>query len=357
MSNRRTFLSGLLAATFVPRPTWAHAGAPACLAAAKTATGYYALCGLREDGELTFTLPLPGRGHAAAAHPNQPYAVAFARRPGRFALVIDCQNGQVRARLDAPEGRHFYGHGCFSLDGKTLFTTENDYDSGHGVIGLWDAANGYHRIGEFQSGGIGPHDLRLMPDGQALVVANGGIETHPESGRAKLNLPSMQSNLSYLSLTGDMIEQATLPPNLRLNSIRHLAVSPTGRVALAMQWQGDLTQAIPLAGFHIRGQDIQPLTAQPEIQRQMAGYAGSIAISADGTRIASTSPRGGLIQTFNTSQNTIRIYRATDVCGISYQHGGFSYTTGTGVVGRIMATGLKPQHQHALAWDNHLVRL
>lgn len=357
MTNRRAFLSGLLAATLTPRPTWADAGTPAYLAAAKTPAGSYVLCGLDSYGVMTFTLPLPDRGHAAAAHPSHPLAVAFARRPGRFALVIDCTLGREEARLEAPEGRHFYGHGVFSADGRQLFTTENDYDNGIGVIGVWDATNNYRRLGEFWSGGIGPHDLRLMPDWETLVVANGGIETHPDSGRAKLNLPTMQSNISYLSREGQVLEQATLPSELQLNSIRHLAVAPSGRVALAMQWQGDITHPVPLAGWHERGQDIRLLSAAPKIQRQMVGYAGSIAISDGGQQIAITSPRGGMFQLFDIDQDKSAILNATDACGVSYQADGFNYTTGTGEIGQFTANGLKPLQTHNLAWDNHLIRL
>jgi len=54
------------------------------------------------------------RGHDAAAQPTRPEAVAFARRPGRFALVIDCRNGDVTARLLAPQGRYFHAMGIAS---------------------------------------------------------------------------------------------------------------------------------------------------------------------------------------------------------------------------------------------------
>ena len=39
-----------------------------------------------------------------------------------------------------------------------------------------------------------------MPDGRRLAVANGGIETDPTSGRAELNLATMQSNLAYVDV-------------------------------------------------------------------------------------------------------------------------------------------------------------
>ena len=147
-------------------------------------------------GAITFRIDLPGRGHAAAAHPNRPEAIAFARRPGTFAIILDCLSGKPVNLVEAPPNRHFCRHGAYSADGELLFTTENDFSQSLGVVGVWDASKGYVRIGEMSSGGVGPHDMHLMADGQTLVVANGGIETHPDSGRTKLNLQTMRPNLS-----------------------------------------------------------------------------------------------------------------------------------------------------------------
>ena len=190
MPSRRGFLGSLAAASLISRPSWADAGSPAYLAAARLPDGSYALCGLDNSGYETFALPLPDRGHAAAAHPSRPEAVAFARRPGRFALVIDCISGAATARLDAPSGRHFYGHGVFSRDGETLFTTENDFETGDGRIGVWSRAGGYTRTGEFASGGIGPHDVKRLPQSDTLVVANGGIKTHPAHSKSLVGMRS-----------------------------------------------------------------------------------------------------------------------------------------------------------------------
>ena len=82
MTTRRQFLAGVLASGLAPAPTWADAGRPRFLTAAKTPSGAYVLVGLRADLTEAFRLPLPTRGHAAAAHPKRPEAVAFARRPG-----------------------------------------------------------------------------------------------------------------------------------------------------------------------------------------------------------------------------------------------------------------------------------
>lgn len=355
MTSRRSFLAGLAASSLTPLRCWASVGAPAFLAAALFPDGTYRLAGLDGHGDILFTLPLPARGHAAAAHPFRAQAIAFARRPGTYAIVIDCASGKEQARLEAPTGRHFYGHGTFSADGSRFYATENDYEAGQGLIGIWDA-NSFERLGEVSSGGIGPHDMRLMPDGQTLVVANGGIETHPDSGRTKLNLPTMRPNLSYVNLSGTGQEQVELPRSLHKNSIRHLAVRPDGLVGFAMQWQGSAAENPPLLGLHRRGESPVLLAAPEADQSELQGYAGSIAFSADGETIAITCPRGNALHAFDVASRAFQTAHALqDVCGLGSGANGLVFTTGTGLFGTV--TNTRPAiHTHAKCqWDNHLI--
>ncbi|MEO1775504.1 MAG: DUF1513 domain-containing protein [Pseudomonadota bacterium] len=350
-----------LATGLAPGLGWAEAGAPRYLSAARLTDGSYALFGLNRDGRDLFTILLPARGHAAAVHPTTPLAVAFARRPGTFALVIDCATGRERHRLTAPAGRHFGGHGCFSRDGTRLYTTENAYEIGEGRIGIWSAVEGYRRVGEVPSGGIGPHEMLRLPGSDTLVVANGGILTHPDSGRAKLNLPTMAPNLTYLSAAGAVLEQVALPSLYRMNSIRHLAVRQDGLVACAMQWQGTLTTIPPLVALHRLGGGPARLLGTEQVeQRATRGYAGSIAFSADGTMVAITAPRGGRMHVFDAERGRLlsRFDRA-DVCGVAPAPGGFLATDGGGqvtLVGRD-ATAPQPVPAASRAWDNHLIAL
>ncbi|MEZ5714916.1 MAG: DUF1513 domain-containing protein [Paracoccaceae bacterium] len=357
MPNRRTFLAGLSAAVLSPTASWAAAGAPDFLSGARTAGGSYVLAGLRGTGEVAFTLDLPGRGHAAAAHPVRPLAVAFARRPGTFAIVLDCASGDVIARLEAPEGRHFYGHGVFSAEGDIFYATEHDYEAGQGVISVWNTSD-FTRRDEFPSGGVGPHDIALMPSGHRLVIANGGIETHPDSGRAKLNIPTMRPNLSYFGIDGGRVETVELEGALHKNSIRHLAVRSDGLVAFAMQWQGDGSVEPPLLGLHKAGAQPQLLQAAPEDQRRMMGYAGSVSISSDGTLAAISSPLGGLAHVYELGTGKmVAEYEASDICGLGPVKGGFFFTTGTGASGRIGGSDVTDAATSRLSWDNHLVAI
>lgn len=233
--SRRTFLAagaaGITLGLARIRPVAASPAEPTSptlfLSARTTFDGAHGFAGFTPDGAAAFEVALPGRGHSSALRPNSLDVVAFARRPGTFLAVIDRRQGRVRQHIDAATGRHFYGHGVFSPDGRLLYTTENAFDQdGRGVIGVYDATDGYRRIGEIDSGEIGPHDLRLLADGRTLVVANGGILTHPDVGRAKLNLATMTPSLAYIDRkTGRLLEEVRLAPNMHQNSIRHLAVT------------------------------------------------------------------------------------------------------------------------------------
>lgn len=324
------------------------------MSAAARPDGHFVLCGIANDLRICFERPLPARGHAAAAHPNRPEAVAFARRPGTFALVIDCVSGAEKAVLSAPKGRHFYGHGAFSADGHLLFTTENDFEAGRGCIGVWDAQNGYVRIDEWDSGGIGPHDIKRLPGTDILAVANGGIETHPNSGRVKLNIATMAPNLTYVE-HGTVIATAALPAAMHKNSIRHLAVDGTGQVAFGMQWQGD-GSAEALVGVHQIGQSMRLMFAGKDAVHGMRGYIGSIAISSEGQTILVTSPKGGLLQEYDAQSGKLSKSAAIpDVCGVAVAGHAIAVSSGTGTLQRINRSRQSVVRQTQVQWDNHLV--
>lgn len=354
MTNRRQFLAGLLATGLIPNPTWADAGNPAFLAAAGMGDGSYWLCGISADRDVLFRIALDGRGHAAAAHPTRPEAVAFARRPGLFASVIDCARGIETATLTPPSGRHFYGHGVFSQDGDWLFTTENDFENGRGMVGVWDARQGYSRVGEFASGGIGPHDIKRLPDTDTLVIANGGIDTRPDSGRTKLNIADMAPNLSYL-VDGGVVEVMSLPKNLHKNSIRHLALSDAGDVAFGMQWQGG-PDSVPLIGMHRRGGDVRLLMATQDEARNLKGYVGSITFSADQGAIVVTSSPGGRVQFYGVADGQLqRDIETPDASGVAVQAGRLIVSAGTGDLYLVGRDAPAAKHVPGFLWDNHLI--
>lgn len=343
-----------MAAASVPTRSWADAGSPDFLAAAREPDGSFALFGLTVDGHETFRIPLPARGHAGAGHPVLPEAVTFARRPGTYALVIDCIQGRVVRELAAPEGCHFSGHGAFSADGETLFTSEVENATGEGWIGCWDRAGGYHRVGRFPSGGIGPHEILRLPDGN-LAVANGGIIAALDDDRTKLNLDTMRPNLSCLTPDGTLVEQVGLEPDLRRNSIRHLAAHTDGTVAFAMQWEGDETVSPALLGLYRRGGALVLCRVPEPLAPRMKGYAGSVAFDGSGNRVAITCPKGGVMAVFARDGQFIDMLTRADICGIGAVPGGFFMTDGLGGVFQLSTEKPDPLGVFDRAWDNHLI--
>ncbi len=338
-----------------------HAG-PLFVGCRADAVGNHYISGFEQLGDTRFSLPLPNRGHAMAFHPTRQEMVVFARRPGRFAVVIDDDQGIALYRIDAAPKRHFYGHGTFSPDGRILFTTENDYDSGEGVVGLYDADDGYRRVDEYPSHGIGPHELILMPDGKTLAIANGGIHTHPDHGRAKLNLNDMTPSLVFADIAdGRHLDQASLPESHHQLSIRHLAALNENRIAVAMQYEGPKTNKVPLVGIH-NGNHIQMLFAPDDIQRRMRHYGGSVAIDHSGELIAVSAPRGNIVTFWDgVNGHYLTSTKLADGCGVAPtdRSSEFLLTGGDGdiqlvrprrdEISTIVVDGLA-----AARWDNHL---
>ena len=338
-------------------PVYASAGsAPLYLSSARQSDGTHALSGFDAAGSVLFTETLPGRGHDIAISPDRTTAIVFARRPGRFAFVFDCVRHVPVIEIEAAANRHFFGHGFFSADGKLLYATENAYDDEIGVIGVYDATSEFRRVNEFPTGGIGPHQAFLMPDGETIVIANGGILTHPDYGREKLNLATMEPSLCYLDRpTGNLLEKVVLPAVLHQLSIRHMALDRHGAVWFGCQYQGPLQDTPPLVGTHVRGSAPRLLKAPAQIMGNFRNYIGSVAANRTGNRIATTGPRGDVAVVWDVaSRSLFHRYELTDVCGIAPDAGdGFLTTSGKGSIAR---NGADVIHYPSIAWDNHLTR-
>ncbi len=305
---------------------------------------------LDRDGRILKSLPLPARGHDVATDPVRGRLVAFARRPGNFAVAIN------RADMDAPvafttrQDRHFYGHGCFSPDGKLLYATENDFDAAKGIIGIYDATGPFTRIGEFPSYGIGPHELLLMPDGKTLCIANGGIETHPDYGRAKLNLDHMEPSIVFVDrLNGALIEKHQLPQTLSRLSTRHMAIDGAGTVWIGCQYEGEAAERPPLIVRVAPGEEHKTLMLPDELQAGLNNYIGSVAANHDAGTLIVTSPHGNCAIIIDTaSGNPVSVSGMTDVCGAAAQDAGYLLSTGEGRFGA---------EKYDRVWDNHIAVL
>lgn len=368
--DRRGLLRLLAGGALWPGATWgAPAGGLLYLSARADPAGGTRASGFAPPGGRAFDLPLPARGHSFAVRPGGRAAVLFARRPGRFALALDLARGAVTRRFAAPADRHFYGHGAYSRDGRLLYASENDFDGERGVLGVYDAARGYRRVGELASHGVGPHEIALLCDGETLAVANGGILTRPELPRVKLNLPDMAPSLCFVDRTsGRLLADLRLAPGLNRLSIRHLAVAADDTVAVAMQDEGPAGEAVPLAALcRAAGGEagrLRFLEAPAGLWRAMKGYCGAVSFDSDGRTLAVSAPRGNLLAFWDASSGAwLASARLADCCGVAAAGGpgAFVASGGAGDVAVVRVRGrraetarLETGFPEGSRWDNHL---
>jgi hypothetical protein len=368
MPSRRAFLSTIAALATahsgLARGLPAQHGA-AYLSARLDALGQAFASAFDAHGQPVLDVPLSNRGHAFAIHPRRAEIVAPSRRPGRVLHVIDSVRARTSAEIASPQGRHFCGHAVFSDDGTLLFATETDYLAGRGLIGVYDADRGYARVAEYESHGLDPHDIRLLSGG-VLVVANGGILTHPDAPGANLNPAEMDPSLAYLSeRDGRLLEQVRLPRPLHQLSIRHLTVGIGGIVCIAMQYEGPSGDRVPLVATHLRGGPLQPLEVPAEVLASMRNYCGSATVDAGGRLLAVSCPKGNRSVVFDLEQRRwLTAAEMPDGCGVAPTEsaGSFVLSSGLGGAARfdMRSNALESVRGSFVAgsrWDNHLVRL
>lgn len=360
--HRRALLAsaGALALSAALTPLARAEGGALYASACRMGDGRFAVALLDEAGRLVRTAEIPARGHCAAVDPTGRFVVLFARRPGTFAIVLDRGGAAPDLVIEAAEGRHFEGHGQFSRDGRLLYAAENAYDEGAGVVGVYDVAARFRRIGELPSHGVGTHEILFAPDGKTLVVANGGILTHPDYPRAPLNLSDMQPSLARVDAeTGDLLETVAPPAALQSLSPRHLAIDARGRAWLGCQWEGADEAAAPLVAVHAPGEDLRLVALPDEARLALRHYVGSLAIADDGRRLAVSGPRGGVVLVVDTETEAVIDRRPLhDGCGAApATGGGFVLTSGDGDVVVRRGGGDAGLGHADVAWDNHLRRL
>lgn len=251
---------------------------------------------------------LDQRGHGQIHNPANPdQVIAASRRPGNTLTLTSVESGEILQKIKCRTDRHFYGHSCFTANGEYVLTTENDFALGRGLISIRDSQS-LKTIDEVESFGVGPHDIQLMPQGDVLVVANGGIRTHPDSGRRKLNIKSMQPTLTYIDLPGfNLLEQFHLSDNQL--SIRHIDVDPAGRVGIATQHQARYaSQAahVPLIALNDHSGGQPELVHLPgPINARLNRYTADFCFDNIYGHAAISSPPGNLVVVVNTRTNIL----------------------------------------------------
>ncbi|RYF25539.1 MAG: DUF1513 domain-containing protein [Comamonadaceae bacterium] len=304
--NRRDalcWLGGLLTAPMAV--SHAYAKAPASddlrLAAAwQQADGSYRI-GVLAAGRSASGAPLrvidsmevPTRAHGVHALPDGSI-VATARRPGDW--LVRWHPGRAAPAtwhwVDAT--RSFNGHVIGRPDGRALYTTETDIDTGASLIARRDARS-LQTEAEWPTHGIDAHELIWAPaaaggkgTGRTLIVANGGVPTAPETGRVKRDLHT------------------------------HLAWNADRTVlGIALQAEHDeaaIKHSAPILAL-FDGQALRVMSAPQAVASSIHGYGGSIAATPMGWAVS--CPRADGIATFAPQGDWLRLVALPDVCALA----------------------------------------
>ncbi|MDR9825574.1 DUF1513 domain-containing protein [Vibrio sp. FNV 38] len=300
------------------------------------------------NGTLVTTVPLPSRGHGIAHNITSNEVAVFARRPGHYLTIIDSHIWQVKRTIVPDEGRHFYGHGVFSPDGRFLYTTEGISSTSQGVIGCYEVARGYLKVNEIPAYGIGPHQLTFF-DPTTLAICIGGIQTQ---GRTVVNLDKMQSGLNLVSVTGDLLEQSVLTDNKM--SIRHIHGNESTGLLVGLQEKRVEKLGGSLLAYFERGRGLIEIEPDDSYWSRFDGYVGSVAQTDQ--HIIATSPHGHCFGVWNKiNKQLVRLKPLHEVCGVASLRNDFYVSSGTG---RIKISPTKTDlvsRQSPVYWDNHMI--
>lgn len=331
---------------------------PLLLSARDDADGQHYAVGYRLDGTQVFATRVAQRCHDIINHPELPIALFVARRPGTESYLVDLRDGRLLQTVVSQPNRHFYGHAVIHKSGEWLYATENDTtDPGRGVLGVYrfEGERLVHS-GEISTHGIGPHQVSWLPDGETLVVANGGIRTEAES-RVEMNLNAMEPSLVLMRRDGSLISKESL--GQQMNSVRHLAIGSDGTVVACQQFMGDAHETAELLAIKRPGQPFEAFPVPEHQLQSMAQYTASVAVHSELRLVAMTAPRANRLFIWNLDDASVRLDAPMPDCaGVGAVADGFVVTSGQGrcrlydcrqetLIGQ-------PLQLPSGLWDNHL---
>ncbi|WP_312751963.1 DUF1513 domain-containing protein [Psychrobacter sanguinis] len=322
---------------FMPEVSWASG-------VADLTNNEFAVVGIDSQRQICWQTAMPERVHDILIQPNQESSNASAahnngtdlhnriarnnsidvavmgRRPSEWFWILAADSGKLKYSIKAEANRHFYGHACYSLEGDLLYVTENNISDFSGVIGIYDVASGYKKIGEFATQGIGPHEIVMHPDGKTLVIANGGIKTERAS-REELNIDSMQPSLVYLDRHEGKLIQQVYPAHNQM-SVRHLAMHDDGTVIIGIQFQGERHLNVPMVLTHRLSQSeftaLQMDQTNPNGWHRFHHYIASVSVDSNRNLVCATSPIGGCAAVFDlNSGELIESVDLADCAGVA----------------------------------------
>ena len=348
--RRRKWLAAIAATPLLAMRVARAAPAPSPILVASwaNAAGRFEIGVIRlvETGaEVLECIEAPTRAHGLACTPDG-QVIAVSRRPGDW--IVRWQPGGEAHWTWAGDERRFSGHLQCAPDGKSVFTTEIDQDSGDGVLVQRDAIT-LEDTAAWPTGGHDPHDLEWL-DAHHLLVANGGIETLPETGRVKRNLEAMDASLVLVDTrTGEHVGLWRLPdPRL---SIRHLARHESGRVGVALQAEHDDAARRSQAPLFATFDPASGTFVASSAVRTRNGYSGDITATDAGWVLS--CPKDDCIFTVDESANVTRHAIAQGCALVTFADGSGAWALGDSSWLALSSPGSVQRTGAVLHFDNH----
>lgn len=243
----------------------------------------------RKKIEILHSVLLPTRPHGLLPEADGSLLVTGVR-PGTWLMRIDAE-GKISRQVDIEASADVLlnGHALTGPTGELVFTSETDFASGRGRIGVRDRLT-LKKIDEWESGGLEPHQMLLDAEGH-LIVANGGIVRNRAD--KKIELSRMDPSLVRLDARNGSELRRWKLADARL-SLRHIAWStaPDGqrRLGIAMQAEHDdaaQRSRAPLLAVLENEKLIVPTRANDGF-----GYGGDIAAAYHGGFVVSSNQAG-----------------------------------------------------------------
>lgn len=238
---------------------------------------------------IRHAIKLPTRPHGLLPAADGSLLVVGVR-PATWMMRIDADGQRLQQVTESGDLR-FNGHAIVSPAGDRVYTTETDFATGRGRIGVRDAKT-LQRLETWDSHGIEPHQLLVDRQG-ALMIANGGI---PRTlADKKFDLPRMESSLVRLDGSSGKLLRRWQLADPRL-SLRHLAWSylpgdDDPLLGVAMQAEHD-SAAERAAAPVLAVLDGDELLLPTRGNAAGAGYAGDIAAASGGGFALSNNQTG-----------------------------------------------------------------
>ncbi len=249
----------------------------------------YSLSLVDSDGSLVRSIPLEFHGHGLCLDPKAATRAVVFQKKGPGACELDLATGRAMRTIETVPTRHFYGHGAFSSDGKSLFATETVLDTKVGLIVIRDAST-LAIVGELPSFGAAPHDCHLVDDGRILAVTNGGgsIDGEPP-------------NVALIEVSSGKLVEKVVIPGARINA-GHLAYTRAHDLVVVSAPRTGLPDR-ELGGVTVRPHDAAPRTlSEPTATvARLSGETLSVAIHEPSSVVATTTPDANLLNFWSTA--------------------------------------------------------